>query len=263
MKQVFALVSLSLSLTAAAQQTAGTVTYTRTMQMQLNIKGNESITAMLPKSRTDKFELLFSNNQSLWKHAEEEAGADEVSGNGMQIRMVAAGQNDVVFCDFTQAKKTEQRELMEKKFIVTDSIRKLNWILSNETKQLLGHTCYKATAQRTGRRTQTTLENGQIARKEITDTSILTAWFTPAIPVPAGPEIQGQLPGLVLALDINGGRITYQATELSPKADAASIKEPTKGKKLTPDEYTQETARMMEELQKNNQGGGNRIIRMN
>ena len=264
MKQFFfTLTTLVLSLTAAAQQTAGTVTYIRTMQMQLNGRGDEPMMTMLPKSRTDRFELLFSNNQSLWKHAEEEAVADELSGNGMQIRMVTAGQNDVVFCDFTQARKTEQRELMEKKFIVTDSIRKLNWILSSETKTILGRVCHKATAQRPGRRNQMTMENGKLERKEIADTSLITAWFTADIPVPAGPEVQGQLPGLILALDINDGRIVYQAAEISPKADLSSIKEPTKGKKLTPDEFTKETAKMMEELQKNNQGSGNRIIRMN
>ena len=236
----------------------------RTMQMQLGAQAGDPMMAMLPKSRTDKFELLFGNNQSLWKHADEEAGADEVSGNGMQIRMVAQGQNDVIFCDFAGARKTEQREMLERKFIVADSIRRLSWILSSETKTILGHPCRKATAQRAGRRTQMTMENGKIERKEVADTATIIAWFTPDIPVPAGPEVQGQLPGLILALDINDGRIVYQATDLSPKADLTLIKEPTKGKKLSPDEYTKETAKMMEELQKNIQaGGGNRIIRMN
>lgn len=236
----------------------------RTMQIQVSIRAaDDPMMSMLPKSRTDKFELLFGNNQSLWKRVEEEAGPDEVSGGGMQIRMMAPGQNDVIFCDFTQSKRVEQREMMERKFIIPDSIRKLNWILSSETKTLLGHVCRKATAQRPGRRSQMSMENGKIERREIADTAIITAWFTSDIPVPAGPEVQGQLPGLILALDINNGRMVYEATEISPKADLASIKEPTKGKKLTPEEFTKETAKMMEELQKNNQGSGNRIIRMN
>lgn len=238
------------------------MTYTRTMQMRINARADEAVMSLLPQTRTDKFELVFGNNQSLWKHAEEEADAGEINANGVQIRMMTPGQNDVVFCDFAQAKKTEQREMMERKFIVADSIRKLTWILGSETKTILGHVCHKATAQRPGRRTQMTMENGKLDRKEVADTSTITAWFTSDIPVPAGPEVQGQLPGLVLALDINNGRIVYQAAEISPKADLSSIKEPTKGKKLTPDEYTQETTKMMEELQRNNQGA-NRVIRMN
>ena len=74
------------------------------------------------------------------------------------------------------------------------------------------------------------------------------------------PEMQAQLPGLILALDKDNGRVEYKAIEISLKADLASIKEPTKGKKVTPEEFTEERNKMMDEMQKNNQGGGNRII---
>jgi len=80
------------------------------------------------------------------------------------------------------------------------------------------------------------------------------------MPVSAGPEVQGQLPGLILALDMNNGRMVYKAVEISAKADLASIKEPVKGKKVTPAEFNEERNKMMDEMQKNNQGGGNRII---
>ncbi len=265
MKRIFfASMCMALAIVTSAQQKEGKVIYTRTVQMQLSINDNDQESQMLPKSHTDKFELTFGNNQSIWNHVDEEDNNDEVSGNGMQIRMITPGQNDVVFYDFTNAKKTEQREMMEKKFIVTDSIHKLDWKLSGETQTLLGHVCQKATAQRAGKRTQMTMDNGKMERKEIADTSNIVAWFTTDIPVPAGPEVQGQLPGLILALDVNNGRMIYNAVEISAKADVASIKEPTKGKKVTPDEYVKETAKMMDEMQKNNQSSGERrVIRIN
>ena len=46
-----------------------------------------------------------------------------------------------------------------------------------------------------------TMDNGKMERKEIDDTSIIVAWFTTDIPVSAGPEVQGQLPGLILGLE--------------------------------------------------------------
>ena len=265
MKRIFfASMCMALAIVTSAQQKEGKVIYTRTVQMQLSINDNDQESQMLPKSHTDKFELTFGNNQSIWNHVDEEDNNDEVSGNGMQIRMITPGQNDVVFYDFTNAKKTEQREMMEKKFIVTDSIHKLDWKLNGETQTLLGHVCQKATAQRAGKRTQMTMDNGKMERKEIADTSNIVAWFTTDIPVPAGPEVQGQLPGLILALDVNNGRMIYNAVEISAKADVASIKEPTKGKKVTPDEYVKETAKMMDEMQKNNQSSGERrVIRIN
>jgi GLPGLI family protein len=260
-KTVLAWSLLLLVTSVWGQQKEGTVVYERTMQMQLRINDNNAIEQMLPKTRTDKFELTFGHNQSLWKHMDEEENNDEFSGGGMQIKMVGPGQNDVLFCDFNNARKVEQRELFDKKFVVEDSIRKLNWKLTGESQTLLGHMCQKATAQRIIQRMQMTVDNGQMERKEVADTNNIVAWFTTDIPVSAGPEVQGQLPGLILALDINDGRMVYKALEMSAKVDLASIKEPTKGKKVTPAQFNDERNKMMDEMQKNNQGnGGNRII---
>ncbi|MEP7144964.1 MAG: GLPGLI family protein [Ferruginibacter sp.] len=260
-KNLCAVIALFVINTLQAQQKEGTVIYERTMQMQLSIDDNAHMGQMMPKSRTDKFELNFGNNQSLWKHVDEENGADEMNNGGMQIRMIGPGQDDIIFCNFDAANKTEQRSMFDKKFIVADSIRKLNWKITGETKTILDHVCQQAIAQRYGKRTVMNMENGKIERKETNDTSNIVAWFTTDIPVAAGPEVQGQLPGLILALDMNDGRMVYKALEISPKVNLATIKAPVKGKKVTPAEFTTETQQMMEEMQKN-QGGGNRIIRI-
>lgn len=265
MKKIcFVLLSIGFTMVTNAQVKEGKVIYSRIAQVQMRIAtdghgSNDQLAQMLPKTRTDKFELTFANNQSLWKHMDEDIQADETGGNGMQIRMSVPGQNDIVFHDFSNAKKVEQRDIFDKKYIVTDSIRKLNWKLTGETQTILGHVCQQAIAQRTGMRTQTSIDNGKIERKEVMDTTNIVAWFTTAIPVPAGPEVQGQLPGLILALDMNNGRVVYKALEIQPKADIASIKEPTKGKKVTPDEYITERTKLMSEMQKN-QGGNTRFI---
>lgn len=260
----FSLIFLSIwvAMITSAQQKQGKVIYQRTAQVQMSINANDQIAQILPKTRTDKFELTFGNNQSVWKHVDEDDAGDEINTNGMQIKMMVAGQNDIVFHDFTAGKKVEQKDMMDKKFVVTDSIRKLNWKLTGETQTILGHVCQRAVAQRTGKRIQTTMDNGKLERKEINDTTNIIAWFTGDIPVPAGPEVQGQLPGLILGLEMNNGRVVYKALEISPKVDVASIREPTKGKKVTPEEFTKERDQMMAEMQKNNQGNGNTHIQI-
>lgn len=245
-----------------AQQKEGIVIYERVMQMQIHINDDDQMAQMLPKSRTDKFELSFGNNQSLWKHVDEDNAADEMNNGGMQIKMIGPGQDDIIFCNFDAARKIEQRSMFDKKFIVADSIKKLNWKITGETKTILGHVCQQAIAPRYGKRTMMNMENGKVERKEINDTTNIIAWFTTDIPVPAGPEVQGELPGLILALDMNNGRAVYKALEISPKVNLASIKEPAKGKKVTPEEFRTETQKMMDEMQKN-QGAGNRTIRIN
>jgi GLPGLI family protein len=107
------------------------------------------------------------------------------------------------------------------------------------------------------------MENGTMGRKEISDTSSIIAWFAGEIPISAGPaEYQGQLPGLILEMDINNGRQVYKALELSDKADLAAIKAPTGKKHYTPEEFRKEREKMLAEMQRN-RGGGGRVIRIN
>jgi GLPGLI family protein len=181
----------------------------------------------------------------------------------MQIKMFVAGSDDVRYYNFDVARWVEQREIFDKKFIVEDSVRPLKWKLSDETKAILNHSCRKAIATRYSKRTMMNMDNGKMERKEVDDTTNIIAWFTTDIPVSAGPaEYQGQLPGLILEMDISNGRQIFKAIEISQKVDLAGIKEPQGKKHYTPDEFKKETDKMMEEMQKNNQGG-NRVIRMN
>jgi GLPGLI family protein len=94
------------------------------------------------------------------------------------------------------------------------------------------------------------MDNGEMTRKEVPDTAQVVVWFTPAIPVSAGPDYEGQLPGLILQVDINGNT-TYKAIEVSQKADIAAIKEPKKGKKVTAEEFNKERDKMMAEMHRN------------
>ncbi|MCW3118268.1 MAG: hypothetical protein JWM28_2350 [Chitinophagaceae bacterium] len=246
-----------------SQQKEGKVVYERISQMQIRINDNDQMEQNLPRTRTDKFELLFGNNQSLWHISDEETPPEEGPGGGVQIRMVGGGTDDISFYDFTKGTSTEQREMFDKKFIISDSLKKLNWKLSGETKTILNHVCQKATSQRIGVRTMMNMDNGKMERKEVADTSVIAAWFAPDIPMATGPaEFQNQLPGLILEVDLNNGRQTYRATEISAKADLTAIKEPRGGKKVSRDEFKKETQKMMEEMERNNQGG-NRVIRFN
>ena len=257
----FLIFSVSL---AQAQQKTGKVVYERVSQMQarFNINGVENV---VPQTRKDNFELTFGNNQSLWKAVEQDNDdyATTSDGSGAQIHMIVAGSNDVLYCNFETHKRTEKREFLDKTFIVDDSISSLKWKMTGETKTILNHNCMKAIATRISTQTRMTMDNGKMERKEVQDTANIVAWFASDIPVSAGPaEYQGQLPGLILEMDVNNGRQTYIATGISEKADLAIIKEPTGKKHYTPDEFKKERDKMMKEMQENNQGG-NRQIRIN
>lgn len=270
MKKYFPFIALGGFLLTAfavqAQQKQGVVLYDRTSQIQINFQGMPGgMEQQMPKTRTDKFELTFGNNQSLWKTADQDHGDENNSfgGDGMHVQMIVAGSNDVLFSNFETGKKTEKRELFDKTFIIDDTLGKLKWKMAGETKTILGLPCMKATATTIRTRITMNMDNGKTERKEIQDTSNVVAWFTSSIPVSAGPaEYQGQLPGLILEMDIKNGTQTFKATSISEKADLAVIKEPAGKKRYTAEEFKKEREKMMEEMNRNNQGG-QRIIRMN
>lgn len=245
-------------LAANAQMKEGKVIYERTIQIQFRTM-NPEMANNLPPERKDKFELSFAGNQSLWEALPdmEENGNEVSSTDGMGGRQVMrfGGPDEIIYYDIEKGKRVEQRELFSKNYIVEDSIRKLPWKMTGETKEILGHKVQKATAERYGFRQVMSMENGQMKREKQPDTTLITAWFAMDIPVAAGPEFGGQLPGLILELNMNKGRIVYQAMEISPKVSVASIKAPTKGKKITNDEFDKEREKAFEEMRKNSPPG--------
>jgi len=266
MKRLLIASAMLIAIPTLAQVKEGKILYERTIQMQIRINDdNPAMQNMIPKERKDKFELFFTEGKSLWQPVEDDGQSDETAfgdaGGGMRMVFRMPGSNDIVFHNVTDSKKVEQRELAEKNYIITDSIRKLNWKVAGETKAILGHNCMKATSQRMQESFRMTMDNGETKREKVMDTLNIVAWFTNEIPGSFGPEMyQGQLPGTILEIDVNNGRTSYKAIEISPKVDVAKIKEPSKGKKATPEEFAKEREKMMQEMMQNGGGpGGMRI----
>jgi GLPGLI family protein len=263
MKKLLLLTGLLPAFFAQAQMKEGKVVYERTFQLPVRMfNADPALAAQLPKSRTDQYELLFGNNQSLWQflpNAASDGDASTFSSGGMVVRFQGAN-NDVSYFNFEKGTRVDQREVADRSYVVTDSIRKLDWKMTEETKQILGYTARKATSQRISSRMQMSMENGEMKRVQIPDTATVVAWYTTDVPVPAGPEFQGQLPGLILELDIANGQSVYKALEISPKVNTSKIKEPKEGKKMTAAEFSTEREKIMEEMRRNMPSGN--VIRM-
>ena len=172
-----------------AQQREGRVIYERTAQIQIRLAGMEGAEQMLPRTRTDKIEVLFANDQSLRRQLEDETPDEtQFGGNGARVQFMMAGQDDITYHNFADSRLVEKREFAAKQYLVIDSIRKMSWKLTGQTKTILNQNCQQATTQRISSRMMMSMENGQMKREQVPDTMNITAWFAPAIPVPAGPD---------------------------------------------------------------------------
>lgn len=233
-----------------AQVKEGKVTYERTIQLQMRIQGlDPNIANNMPRSRTDRFELSFTPGKQLWEALPDmEEGNEGGPGGGFSMRF---GNDEMIFTNLENGIATSKQELAGKSFIVIDTLKKLSWKLSDESKEILGMKARKATATRIGTRFNMQMENGQMKRTEVADTAVINAWFTPEIPVAAGPEFSTQLPGLILELEMNKGRVVYKATGISPKVNVANIKEPKGGKAISSADFAVERNKMFEEMRRN------------
>ena len=241
-----------------AQQKEGRVIYDRTSQFSFRGPGmNDDV----PRTRTDKFELLFGNNQSLWRAVPaNEENTITTEGGGMMRMRVMGGADDVVYTSLSDKKRIESREILDRNFIIEDSLTTLKWKMTDESKTILGVNVRKAVATQVSTRMAMTMVNGVMERQTLPDTLNIVAWFAPTIPVAAGPQYQGQLPGLIMELSVNNDRTVYKAVEIYPKTDVAEIKAPKGKKKYTQAEFEKERDAMFEEMRKNS-GGRNMMFR--
>ena len=124
--------------------------------------------------------------------------------------------------------------LSGKKFLITDSVRVPAWKFEEETKEILGYTCKKATVE---------LENNMK----------ITAWYAEKLILPIGPDMLHSLPGTILEANANDGEIVTKATKIEfRKLKKNEMKIPNEGKKVTRKEFREQ----MEEARKNMGGGG-------
>ena len=164
---------------------------------------------------------------------------------------------------------------MGKEFLVKGSLVSLNWKMESETRVIGGYNCFKATAVVPV--TQTDLRNLRPKKsEEATDKKddkekktnfmdnlempkdvIVTAWYTPEIPVNQGPDKYWGLPGLIL--EVNDGKTVILCSKvvLNPKTKT-DIKAPTKGKEISQKDFDETSIKKMQEMREMYQGrGGN------
>lgn len=210
------------------QQKEAVVTYDRIIKSNINFpEDNLELGQIIPRFRSDTFELSIAKNKSVWKMASPANTEFENPGErGFWAGLRAAEANRVLYFDLDKLRFLEQKGLFDKTVIVADSLRNLSWRFSDETKNVLNYVCRKAMATTYGKKTVARMEEGKVERKEEMDTTNVIAWYTSEIPFSAGPEkFQGQLPGLILEMNINNGRQIFKAISISGITNTETIKE--------------------------------------
>jgi len=236
---LFLFATLFLPLAVFSQNNEGVILFEEKVNVHRGLPPDaEDMKAMIPEFRIHQSELLFNATESLYRNVEEEEEDEPAEGGGVTMRIQ---RPEVIFYrNFTAKRKTDFREFMGKYYLIEDTLAGGNWKLTGQSKQVLGYNCMSATTTDT------------VRKREI------TAWFTDALSLSAGPQNFGQLPGMILEIDINNGEVLISAKKVEfKKLKKGELEAPKKGEKITDAEFQKKLADMLRE----NGGRSMRIIR--
>ena len=261
---------LSFALFVNAQMKEGKISYEQKVNMHRFITDPE-MRARIPEFRTDKFELLFNEQASLFRTVVEEEAPDPFANNGGDRggqRFMFRMPETATYTDFAGQTQYETRAMFEKEFLIVDSTKTYTWKISDETKTIAKHLCKKATTMvanpqqmriRMGGPGGPRGNNNDSTENKPAKEVSLTVWYTEDIPVSVGPNNYAGLPGAILEVDTDNGSNVITATEIVGKYPKKELVKPTKGEKMNRAQFQDNMKKIMEDLQKGGGFGGMRI----
>jgi GLPGLI family protein len=199
MKKIIILLTVLLVNQSNAQQkfiTAGKIEYEMKKNQHKQLEDEENnesewikeLKKNMPKFIIETYSLRFNETKSVYKLEKENADNKYLWGG-------KPSETDITIQDIKLNRVSLQRDVYEKTYLVQDSIRQLDWRITDETRDIAGFECRKAVSK-------------------ICDSVYIVAFYTDQIPVSAGPESFGGLPGMILGLAVPRLAMTWFATKL-------------------------------------------------
>lgn len=162
----------------------------------------------IPSHKNFYFDLYFNGDKTLYK-----PGREEVTNGRIPDWLLIANEN-IVSSDLKKEESVSQKSIFEGNYLIQDSLRKINWKITSETRNIAGFECRKATAI-------------------IMDSVYVFAFYTDEIISHGGPESFNNLPGMILGIAIPRLNTTWFATKLElVQVTPEQLVAPKKGKKV-------------------------------
>lgn len=224
MKNILIVIALLFAKNAFSQVqfiSGGRITYERKINMWASIKGEyaDQFKKAVPQFKTDNFVLEFIPQKSLYS-------IQTATAKTMFFNLPSA--DNIVYTDFVKDEKVTAKNIFEKSYLITDSLRNAKWKIKDDFREIAGFNCRRATTI-------------------IMDSVFVVAFYTDEMTVPGGPESFCGLPGMIMGLVINRVHTTWYATKVELNADEKKIQPPVKGTKIT----MQEVQNQLEKSLKN------------
>jgi len=169
----------------------------------------------LPKFVTFYYDLSFKGNRTLFKTGREpETKQAKYWG--------IFDSENTILTELDSSTTITQRNIWGDNYLITDSLRKVEWRITPEIRKIAGFDCRKAVGR-------------------VLDSIVVIAFYTDEILTNGGPESFNGLPGMILGRAIPRLHTTWYATKLSMvEVTDKDLAAPKKGKKMTGTTYSTE-----------------------
>jgi GLPGLI family protein len=169
----------------------------------------------IPKLSTSFYQLTFNTDKSIYLFNRKDEKTKSPWRN--------EAEDNVWYNDYKSENFVQQKSVFGDIYILTDSLVKINWKMTNETREIAGFNCRKAVGI-------------------IFDSVYVFAFYTDEITVSGGPMGLHGLPGMILGITIPRMFSSWVATKVEVNGINYNVlNAPTKGKKKKAKEL-QETA---------------------
>jgi GLPGLI family protein len=165
-----------------------------------------------PKFITYYFDLNFDNNRTLFKPGRD----NDVRQN--KFWGIFEGEN-IIATNLDSSRSITQKSLYSDAYLISDSLRKIEWKIGTEIRKIAGFDCRKAVGK-------------------VLDSFVVIAFYTNEIIPSGGPESFTGLPGMILGVAIPRMHTTWYATKLQlTDVSEADLAAPKKGKKYAAKDF--------------------------
>jgi GLPGLI family protein len=220
----------------------------------------EAFEEAMAKAFQKNYLLTFNKNEALFEEVVAlEKPKPGQGGVSFSVSVSMSGDGDKYMNTKDKISYTEE-DIFGDEFVIKDSLPKIDWQITNETKIIGDYNCLKATYVEpiskndleAYERYQEKTKNGKSSLFEMKkpEPKTITAWYTSEIPVSFGPNGVWGLPGLILQLE--NENYIYFCTKVSIKNnETVKIKIPNSGKVISKKEYEKYEKKMQKQMEDN------------
>ena len=198
----------------------------------------KAVEEAMKKASEKQYVLTFNKIECIYEEQQKLDKPEATDGMSISISFSSAGKK---YLNVKEKSSVVEDEIFGKEFLVVERLVKPEWKLIDETKKIGDYNCFKAeltipVSEKQKNDYDEFLKKEEkkpaLFKMDKPEDKVVTAWYSPEIPVSFGPDNYWGLPGLILEVNDGDNMLLCSKVVLGTK-EKTKIKAPNTGEKVT------------------------------